>query len=429
MSEETQYRLGTKALHAGQVPDPTTNSRAVPIYQTTSYVFNSSEHAANLFALAEMGNIYTRIMNPTTDVLEKRLAEMDGGVGALAVSSGMASITLAVLNLAKAGDNIVSTNFLYGGTYNLFHYTLARMGIEVKFVDTANPQNVAAAIDENTKAVFTETIGNPKNNVDDFEALARVAHDNGIPLIVDNTVATPVLFRPFEHGADIVCYSLTKFIGGHGTSIGGAVVDSGKFDWSSGRFPEYTTPDPSYHGLVYHQALGNLAYILKMRVTLLRDLGPALSPFNAFLFLQGLETLHVRMPRHCENALKVAQFLESHPCVKWVNYPGLPSHPDYERAQKYLPAGQGGILGFGIKGGAASGAKFIDSVKLASHLANIGDAKTLVIHPATTTHQQLSPEEQASAGVTPDFVRVSVGIEDVEDIIADLDQALKSSQA
>ena len=429
MSEETQYRLGTKALHAGQVPDPTTNSRAVPIYQTTSYVFNSSEHAANLFALAEMGNIYTRIMNPTTDVLEKRLAEMDGGVGALAVSSGMASITLAVLNLAKAGDNIVSTNFLYGGTYNLFHYTLARMGIEVKFVDTANPQNVAAAIDENTKAVFTETIGNPKNNVDDFEALARVAHDNGIPLIVDNTVATPVLFRPFEHGADIVCYSLTKFIGGHGTSIGGAVVDSGKFDWSSGRFPEYTTPDPSYHGLVYHQALGNLAYILKMRVTLLRDLGPALSPFNAFQFLQGLESLHVRMPRHCENALKVAQFLESHPCVEWVNYPGLPSHPDYERAQKYLPAGQGGILGFGIKGGAASGAKFIDSVKLASHLANIGDAKTLVIHPATTTHQQLSPEEQASAGVTPDFVRVSVGIEDVEDIIADLDQALKASQA
>jgi O-acetylhomoserine (thiol)-lyase len=429
MSEETQHRLGTKALHAGQVPDPTTNSRAVPIYQTTSYVFNSSEHAANLFALAEMGNIYTRIMNPTTDVLEKRLAEMDGGVGALAVSSGMASITLAVLNLAKAGDNIVSTNFLYGGTYNLFHYTLPRMGIEVKFVDTADPQNVAAAIDENTKAVFTETIGNPKNNVDDFEALARVAHDNGIPLIVDNTVATPVLFRPFEHGADIVCYSLTKFIGGHGTSIGGAVVDSGKFDWSSGRFPEFTTPDPSYHGLVYHEALGNLAYILKMRVTLLRDLGPALSPFNAFLFLQGLETLHVRMPRHCENALKVAQFLESHPCVEWVNYPGLPSHPDYERARKYLPAGQGGILGFGIKGGAASGAKFIDSVKLASHLANIGDAKTLVIHPATTTHQQLSPEEQASAGVTPDFVRVSVGIEDVEDIIADLDQALKSSQA
>jgi len=429
MSEETQHRLGTKALHAGQIPDPTTNSRAVPIYQTTSYVFNSSEHAANLFALAEPGNIYTRIMNPTTDVLEKRLAEMDGGVGALAVASGSASITLAVLNLAKAGDNIVSTNFLYGGTYNLFHYTLARMGIEVKFVDTADPQNVAAAIDENTKAVFTETIGNPKNNVDDFEALARVAHDNGIPLIVDNTVATPVLFRPFDHGADIICYSLTKFIGGHGTSIGGAVVDSGRFDWSSGRFPEYTTPDPSYHGLVYHEALGNLAYILKMRITLLRDLGPALSPFNAFLFLQGLETLHVRMPRHCENALKVAKFLESHPCVEWVNYPGLPSHPDYERAQKYLPAGQGGILGFGIKGGAAAGAKFIDSVKLASHLANIGDAKTLVIHPATTTHQQLSPEEQASAGVTPDFVRVSVGIEDVEDIIADLDQALKASQA
>jgi O-acetylhomoserine (thiol)-lyase len=428
MSEETKYRLGTKALHAGQVPDPTTNSRAVPIYQTTSYVFNSSEHAANLFALKEMGNIYTRLMNPTTDVLEKRLAEMDGGVGALAVASGSAAITLAVLNLAKCGDNIISTNYLYGGTYNLFHHTLARMGITVKFVDSSDPRNIAAAIDGDTKAVFTETIGNPKNNVDDFEAIAKVAHDNGLPLIVDNTVATPVLFRPIEHGADIVCYSLTKFIGGHGTSIGGAVVDSGNFDWSSGRFPEYTTPDPSYHGLVYHEALGNLAYILKMRITLLRDMGPALSPFNAFQFLQGLETLHVRMPRHCENARKVAEFLESHPCVAWVNYPGLPSHPDYDRAKRYLPAGQGAILGFGIKGGAAAGAKFIDSVKLASHLANIGDAKTLVIHPATTTHQQLSPEEQISAGVTPDFVRVSVGIEDVDDIIADLDQALKASQ-
>lgn len=428
MSDPKEFRLGTKALHAGQVPDPTTNSRAVPIYQTSSYVFTSSEHAANLFALKEMGNIYTRLMNPTTDVLEKRLAEMDGGVGALAVASGSSAITLAILNLAKAGDNIVASNYLYGGTYNLFHHTFARMGIEVRFVDSSDPQNAANAIDENTKAIYTETIGNPKNNVDDFEALAKVAHDNGLPFIVDNTVATPVLFRPIDHGADIVCYSLTKFIGGHGTSIGGAVVDSGKFDWSSGRFSEFTSPDPSYHGLVYHEALGNLAYILKMRITLLRDMGPALSPFNSFLFLQGLETLHVRMPRHCENALNVAQFLESHPAVAWVNYPGLPSHEDYERAQKYLPAGQGAILGFGIRGGAEAGKKFIDNVQLASHLANIGDAKTLVIHPATTTHQQLSAEEQLSAGVTPDYIRVSVGIEDVEDIIADLDQALRTSQ-
>jgi O-acetylhomoserine (thiol)-lyase len=428
MSEETHYRLGTKALHAGQVPDPTTNARVVPIYQTSSYVFNSSEHAANLFALKEMGNIYTRLMNPTTDVLEKRLAAMDGGVGALALASGSSAIALAILNLAKAGDNIVSTSFLYGGTYNLFHHTLARMGIGVKFVDSTDPANIAAAIDENTKAVFTESIGNPKNNVDDFTAIAKVAHDHGLPFIVDNTVTTPALFRPIEHGADIVCYSLTKFIGGHGTSIGGAVIDSGNFDWSSGRFPEYTTPDPSYHGLVYHEALGNLAYILKMRLTLLRDLGPCLSPFNAFLFLQGLETLHVRMPRHCENALKVASFLEAHPGVSWVNYPGLASHPDHARAQRYLPAGQGAILGFGIKGGAAAGAKFIDSVKLASHLANIGDAKTLVIHPATTTHQQLTAEQQLAAGVSPDYIRVSVGIEDVSDIIADLDQALRASQ-
>ncbi len=429
MSEEQNYRIGTKALHAGQVVDPTTNSRAVPIYQTSSYVFDSSEHAANLFALAEMGNIYTRIMNPTTDVLEKRLAELDGGVGALAVASGSAAINLAILNLAQAGDNIISTQCLYGGTYNMFNYTLKRMGISVKFVDSSNPENIAKAIDDNTKAVFTETIGNPKNNVDDFEAIARIAHDNGLPFIVDNTVATPYLFKPFEHGADIACYSLTKFIGGHGTSIGGAVVDSGNFDWSSGRFAEFTTPDPSYHGLVYHEALGALAYILKMRITLLRDMGPCLSPFNAFQFLQGLETLHVRMPRHCENALKVAQFLEAHPSVEWVNYPGLKSHPDYERAVQYLPAGQGAILGFGIKGGSEAGAKFIDSVKLCSHLANIGDAKTLVIHPASTTHQQLSDEEKVAAGVSADYLRVSVGIEDIQDITDDLDQALKVSQA
>ncbi len=428
MSEQKPSGIGTKALHAGQVPDPATNSRAVPIYQTSSYVFNSSEHAANLFGLKEMGNIYTRIMNPTTDVLEKRLAEMDGGVGALALASGSAAITLAILNLARSGDNIVSSSYLYGGTYNLFHHTLPRFGITVKFVDSSRSEDVAAVIDERTKAVFAESIGNPKNNVDDFAAIAKIAHDRGLPFIVDNTVTTPVLFRPIEHGADIVCYSLTKFIGGHGNSIGGAVVDSGRFDWSSGRFPEFTSPDPSYHGLVYHEALGNLAYILKMRLTLLRDMGPALSPFNSFLFLQGLETLHVRMPRHCENALQVARFLEKHPAVSWVNYPGLESHPDHARAKKYLPAGQGAILGFGIKGGAAAGARFIDSVKLASHLANIGDAKTLVIHPATTTHQQLSPEEQKAAGVSPDFVRVSVGIEDVADIIADLDQALQASK-
>lgn len=428
MSEKPNYRVGTLALHAGQTADPTTNSRAVPIYQTTSYVFNSSEHAANLFALAEMGNIYTRLMNPTTDVLEKRLAELDGGVGALALASGSAAINLAILNLAKAGDNIISTQYLYGGTYNMFNYTLKRMGINVKFVDSSNPANMANAIDENTRAIFSETIGNPKNNVDDFEMIARIAHDNGLPFIVDNTVATPFLFKPIEHGADIVCYSLTKFIGGHGTSIGGAVVDSGKFDWSSGRFDEYTSPDPSYHGLVYHEALGELAYILKMRITLLRDMGPCISPFNAFQILQGLETLHVRMPRHCENAVKVAQFLEGHPSVSWVNYPGLESHPDHDRAKRYLPQGQGAILGFGIKGGREAGAKFIDSVKLCSHLANIGDAKSLVIHPASTTHQQLSDEEQLASGVSPDYIRVSVGIEDVEDIIEDLDQALRASQ-
>jgi O-acetylhomoserine (thiol)-lyase len=428
MADEKQYKPGTKTLHAGHDPDVATNARAVPIYLTTSYTFNSSEHAANLFSLAEMGNIYTRIMNPTTDVLEKRLAELDGGVGALALASGSAAVTLTVLNLAKAGDNIISTSFLYGGTYNLFSHTLARMGVHVKFVDSSNPDNIAQAIDENTRAIYTESIGNPKNNVDDFEAIAKIAHDNRLPFIVDNTVTTPLLFRPLEHGADIVVYSLTKFIGGHGTSIGGAVVDGGKFDWSSGRFPEFTTPDPSYHGLVYHEALGELAYILKMRLTLLRDMGPCLSPFNAFQIIQGLETLHVRMPQHCQNALKVAEFLESHNNVEWVNYPGLSSHPDYERAMKYLPNGQGAILGFGIKGGAEAGARFIDSVKLASHLANIGDAKTLVIHPATTTHSQLSPEEQIASGVSPDFVRVSVGIEDIEDIIEDLDQALKASQ-
>lgn len=425
MSDSREQRLGTRMLHAGQIPDPVTRSRAVPIYQTSSYTFDSSEHAARLFALEEGGNIYTRLMNPTTDVLEKRLADLDGGVGALVVSSGTSAILLAVLNLARAGDNIVSGSFLYGGTFNLFKHTLPRMGIQVKFVDTADAKAVAEAIDENTRAVYTESIGNPKNNVDDFEALAGVAHAAGLPFIVDNTVTTPWLFRPLEHGADIVCYSLTKFIGGHGTSLGGAVVDGGRFDWGNGRFPEFTTPDPSYHGLVYHEALGARAYIDKMRVTLLRDLGPCISPFNSFLLLQGLETLHVRMPRHCANALELARFLEDHPAVAWVNYPGLPSHPDYERATRYLPNGQGGILGFGIRGGVTAGARFIDAVQLASHLANIGDAKTLVIHPASTTHQQLSPADQLASGVSPDFIRVSVGIEDIEDIKADFDQALR----
>jgi O-acetylhomoserine (thiol)-lyase len=427
MSEKSSYRIGTKALHAGQTPDPTTGSRAVPIYQTSSYAFNSSEHAARLFALEEPGNIYTRIMNPTTDVLENRLAEMDGGIGALAVASGTSAIFMTILNLAKTGDNIVSGTFLYGGTFNLFKHTLPRMGITVKFVDTSDPEKVRDAIDDRTKAVFTETIGNPKNNVDDFEALAKVAHDLGVPFIIDNTVATPMLFRPFEHGADIACYSLTKFIGGHGTSIGGAVVDSGGFNWSNGRFPEFTTPDPSYHGLVYHEALGARAFIDKMRVTLLRDLGACISPFNSFLLMQGLETLHVRMPRHCQNALDLARYLENHPQVAWVNYPGLKSHPCHQQALRYLPDGQGAILGFGIKGGVEAGARFIDSVKLASHLANIGDAKTLVIHPASTTHQQLSPQDQLASGVSPDFIRVSVGIEDIEDIKSDFNQALENS--
>jgi O-acetylhomoserine (thiol)-lyase len=424
MQKTAQYGDGTLALHAGQEPDPTTNSRAVPIYQTSSYTFNSAEHAANLFSLKEPGNIYTRLMNPTTDVLEKRLAELDGGVGALAMASGSAAITLAIMNLAQAGDNIIAGSSLYGGTYNLFHHTFKRMGITVKFIDTADPANIAAAVDERTKAVYTETIGNPNNNVDDFEALAKEAHRHKLPLIVDNTVATPVLFKPIEHGADIICYSLTKFIGGHGTSIGGAVVDSGNFDWGNGRFPEFTTPDPSYHGLIYHEALGNMAYILKMRITLLRDLGPCLSPFNAFQFIQGLETLHVRMPRHCENALILARHLEAHKGVASVNYPGLKSHPDYSNAIRYLPKGQGAIISFELKGGLEAGKGFIDRVKLASHLANLGDAKTLVIHPASTTHSQLTPEEQLAAGVTPGMIRISVGIEDINDLIADLEQAI-----
>ncbi len=418
----------TLTLHAGQTPDPTTLSRAVPLYQTTSYVFKNSEHAANLFGLKEFGNIYTRLMNPTTDVLEQRLAALDGGVAALAVASGQAAITYAVLNIAKAGDNIVSTNYLYGGTYNLFHYTLPRLGITVKFVDTSDPENIRQAIDGNTRMVYSESVGNPKNNVDDFEAIAAVAHAAGLPYVVDNTVTTPYLFKPLEHGADIVVYSLTKFIGGHGTSIGGAVVDGGKFPWNNGKFPEFTEPDPSYHGLKYWDALGNISYIIKMRVSLLRDMGACISPFNSHQIILGLETLHVRMARHVENARAVARWLERHPSVVWVNYPGLASHKDHDRALKYLPKGEGAIIGFGIKGGIEAGKKFIDNVKLLSHLANIGDAKSLVIHPASTTHQQLTPEEQVASGVTADFIRLSVGIECVDDIIADIEQALEISQ-
>ena len=426
--DSQQLSIETLMLHAGQTPDPSSLSRAVPIYQTSSYVFKNSEHAANLFGLKEFGNIYTRIMNPTTDVLEQRLAALDGGVGALAVASGQAAITYAVLNIAQAGDNIISTNYLYGGTYNLFHYTLPRFGINVKFVDSSDPENIRAAIDERTRLVFSESVGNPKNNVDDFEEIGRIARAAGIPYVVDNTVTTPFLFKPLEHGADIVVYSLTKFIGGHGTSIGGAVVDGGKFPWDNGKFPEFTEPDPSYHGLKFWEALGGLSYILKMRVTLLRDTGACLSPFNSFQFLQGLETLHVRMPRHVENARSVAAWLEQHPAVSWVNYPGLASHKDYARAQKYLPQGEGAIVGFGIKGGITAGTKFIDNVKLLSHLANIGDAKSLVIHPASTTHQQLSAEEQIASGVTADFIRLSIGLENVKDIIADIEQALELSQ-
>lgn len=425
---EAKHSIETLMLHAGQTPDPASLSRAVPIYQTSSYVFKNSEHAANLFGLKEFGNIYTRIMNPTTDVLEQRLAALDGGVGALAVASGQAAITYAVLNIAKAGDNIVSTNYLYGGTYNLFHYTLPRLGITVKFVDTSDPENVRNAIDDRTRLVYSESVGNPKNNVDDFEEIGRIAHAAGIPYVVDNTVTTAYLFKPLEHGADIVVYSLTKFIGGHGTSIGGAVVDGGKFPWNNGKFPEFTEPDPSYHGLKYWEALGNLSYILKMRVTLLRDTGACLSPFNAFQFLQGLETLHVRMPRHVDNARSVAAWLEKHPLVSWVNYPGLASHKDNARALKYLTKGEGAIIGFGIKGGLETAKKFIDNVKLLSHLANIGDAKSLVIHPASTTHQQLSEEEQIASGVTSDFIRLSIGIENIDDIIGDIQQALDASQ-
>jgi O-acetylhomoserine (thiol)-lyase len=424
---DQQLKIETLALHGGQEPDPTTGSRAVPIYQTTSYQFKNTEHAANLFGLREFGNIYTRLMNPTTDVLEKRVALLEGGVGALAAASGQSAITLALLNIAQAGDEIVSADNLYGGTYNLFHYTFPRLGIKVNFVKSNDLDALEAAITPKTKAVYAESIGNPKLDVADLEGIAQIAHKHGIPFVLDNTVS-PYLLRPIDFGVDIVVYSATKFIGGHGNSIGGVIVDSGKFDWTNGKFPLIADADPSYHGLNFVEALkpmGNIAYIIKARVTLLRDLGPALSPFNSFLFLQGLETLHLRMPRHVENALAVARYLEGHAKVNWVNYPGLPGSPEKERVAKYLPKGAGAIIGFGVKGGIEAGRRFIDSLQLVSHLANIGDAKTLAIHPATTTHQQLSPAEQEATGVTPDFIRLSAGLEHIDDILWDIGQALE----
>jgi O-acetylhomoserine (thiol)-lyase len=425
MTEERSLGFDTLALHGGQTPDPTTNARAVPIYQTTSYVFDDTDHAANLFSLAEPGNIYTRIMNPTNDVFEQRMALLEGGVGALAVSSGQAAETLAILNIAGTGDEIVSAAALYGGTYNLFHYTLPKIGINVKFVDSTDPENIRAAITDKTKAVYAETVGNPALHTLDIEAVANVAHEAGVPLIVDNTVPSPYLVNPLAHGADIVVHSATKFIGGHGTSIGGVIVDGGKFPWDNGRFPGFTEPDPSYHGLEYYSALGEMSYILKARVQMLRDYGPALSPFHSFLFLQGLETLPLRMERHSENAMAVAEFLQGHGKVSWVNYPGLPDHPAHDLADKYHRGGMyGAILGFGIEGGLEAGKSFIDRLELHSLLANIGDAKSLVIHPASTTHSQLSAEEQRSTGVTDDYIRLSVGLESIDDILYDLDQAL-----
>ena len=428
----TTKGIGTLALHAGQQPDPTTGSRAVPIYQTTSYVFKSTEHAANLFALKEFGNIYTRLMNPTTDVFEQRIAALEGGTGALGVASGQAAISYALLAITRLGDEIVAANNLYGGTYQLFHHTFPKLGRTVKFVDSRNPEAFKRAITEKTRAIYAETIGNPKLDVPDFEALSKIAHEAGIPLVVDNTVGIG-LVRPIDHGADILANSATKYIGGHGTSIGGVIVDSGRFKWNNGKFPEFTEPDPSYHGLVYWDALsnvpglGNVAFILKVRVTLLRDIGAALSPFNAHQFLLGLETLHLRQQRHSANALEIARWLKQHPLVAWVTYPGLEDDPSHKLASKYLKKGYGGLIGFGIKGGLEAGKKFINSVKLLSHLANIGDSKSLVIHPASTTHQQLTAAEQQETGVTADYIRLSIGIEDVEDIREDIDQALKKA--
>ncbi len=423
--EKPQPRPATLAVHAGQVADPTTKSRAVPIYQTTSYAFDNADHAAALFGLQQFGNIYTRLMNPTTDVLEKRVAALEGGVAALATASGQAAETLAILTIANSGDEIVSTTSLYGGTYNLFHYTLPKLGIKVRFVDADDFDGLRKAINDRTKAIYTESLGNPKLDVVDLEKLASIAHEHKLPLIVDNTVPSPVLCNPIQWGADIVIHSATKFLGGHGTSIAGVIVDAGKFDWAaSGRFPDFTNPDPSYHGLLYSQTFGNIAFILKARLQGLRDTGACLSPFNAFLILQGIETLHLRVPRHSENALAVAKHLEQHPAVEWVNYPGLASSKYNARAKKYLPNGASAIVTFGIRGGYEAAKEFQDSLELFSLLANIGDAKSLVIHPASTTHQQLSGEEQQSTGVKPNLIRLCVGIEDIHDIIADLNNAL-----
>jgi len=417
-------RPGTIAVHGGQSVDPTTRARAVPIYQTTSYVFDSTEHAAKLFGLQELGNIYTRIMNPTNDVLEQRVALLEGGKAGLALASGQAANAFSILNIAKPGDEIISSSQLYGGTYTLFSSTLARMGIKVHLIDSTDPNNYNEYVNDKTKAFFGETLGNPTLDVLDIESIAQIAHDSGVPLIVDGTATTPILCRPIDFGADIVVNSLTKFMGGHGTSIGGLIVDAGNFDWTNGKFPDFTTPDPTYNGLVYAEAFGELAYILKARVHLLRDIGPALSPFNAFLTLQGLESLHVRMERHSANALAVARFLKEHERVSWVRYPGLDNDRSHRLAQKYLPNGASALVGFGVKGGYDAAVTFIESLKLFSHLANIGDAKSLVVHPASTTHQQMNPEERVAAGLGDDFIRLSVGIEDVADITEDLDQAL-----
>ncbi len=422
-----QQGFETLALHAGQTVDATAKSRAVPIYQTTSFLFDDAQHAANLFSLAEPGNIYTRLGNPTTDVFEQRIAQLEGGVGALAVASGQAAETLAILNILGAGDELISATSLYGGTYNLFAHTLPRLGITVKFVDPTDPENFRQAIGEKTRAIYAETVGNPKLDTLDIAAVAEIAHDAGIPLIIDNTLPSPYLVRPFEHGADIVIHSATKFIGGHGTSIGGIIVDSGKFNWANGKFPAFTEPDSSYNGLRYVEALGEQAYIAKARLQLLRDFGPALSPFNAFLLLQGVETLALRVERHSQNAQAVAEFLQGHEAVSWVNYPGLPAHPSHELAKRYHRHGFGAMIGFGVRGGLAAGKRLIDNVQLFSLVANIGDAKSLIIHPASTTHSQLTPEQLTQTGVSDDFIRLSIGIESLDDILADLDQALKAA--
>jgi O-acetylhomoserine (thiol)-lyase len=424
-----EYRgFETRAVHGGQTPDPVTGARAVPIYQTTSYVFKDTEHAARLFALDEPGNIYTRIMNPTNDVFEKRMALLEGGVGALATASGQAAETIAILNIVHPGEEIVSANSLYGGTYTLFSSTLAKLGIKTKFVDPIEPKNFKDTISSKTRAVYAESLGNPKLDTLDFKAVSEIAHQEGLPLIIDNTIPTPYLVTPFDHGADIVVHSATKFIGGHGNSIGGVIVDSGKFDWTNGKYPDLTEPDPTYHGIKYVEKFGEAAYITKARGHLLRDLGPAMSPFNAFLFLQGLETLPLRMERHSKNATEIAKHLLDHPKVAWVNYPGLPSHPSFTTAKKYFSRGLfGALMGFGINGGREAGKRFINSLQLVSHLANIGDAKTLAIHPASTTHSQLSAEEQIQTGVSDDYIRLSIGLETVDDIIEDLDQALSNT--